>query len=345
MKTPPSSTRFALGVATAVALAFAALATTTFAAGDSAAPAPAQIANAVSESALTTIALTPEAEQRLGITVAAAEKRPLTRTRLFAGQVIAPLAASDSGVSPMTSAFGGADAMRLAEAQVAAEGAVAVALAQLEGARRTLARAQQMLRDDAGSQREVDDARTQLAVAEASLAAAQRQRGLLGSAEVPRAGARFWVRVPVHASDVNEIDAKREARVGGISGRADEAALRALPLAKPPPARSSSPAIDFFYEVRDAHGALRLGQQVGVTLTMRSGGESVVVPWSALVHDAEGGSWVYERVAPNTYARRRVQIEHVVGAEAALAGDALAGREIVSTGVAELFGTEFGSGK
>ena len=44
--------RLALAVAAGAALAFAALATTAFAAGDSAAPAPAQIANAVSEGAL-----------------------------------------------------------------------------------------------------------------------------------------------------------------------------------------------------------------------------------------------------------------------------------------------------
>jgi hypothetical protein len=69
------------------------------------------------------------------------------------------------------------------------------------------------------------------------------------------------------------------------------------------------------------------------------------VPASALLYDAEGGVWVYERVAPQTYARRRVQIAHVTGAEAALAGDALAGREIVTAGAAELFGAEFGAGK
>lgn len=329
-----------LSLAALFALALSAL-------GDDAAKpgAPAQIANAVAESALTTISLTPQAEARLGIAVSTAEKRAIARARLFAGQVIAPLGSAASGVSPIVSQLGGVDSVRLAESQVAADGGVGVAEAQLDGARRGLARAEQMLRDEAGSQREVDDARTQVAVAQAQLRAAQRQRTLLGSAELPSEGARLWVRVPVYASDASEVDAQGEARVGGISGRADERSLRALPLAKPPQARSSSPAIDFFYELRDASGALRIGQQVGVTLPLRSTSASVVVPWSALVHDAEGGSWVYERTGPSTYARRRVQIAHVVGSEAALVGEALAGREIVSTGVAELFGTEFGSGK
>jgi len=330
---------FATAAALASLLALAAF-------GDPAKPSepPSQVANAVAEGALTTLALTPEAERRLGVQVTKADKRPLARMRLFAGEVIAPLSRS-AGVSPLAGTGGAAGATQLAEAQVAAQGALAVARAQQDGARIALARAEQMLADGAGSQREVDDARTQAAVAAAQLAAAESQLALLGSGELPSAGARVWVRVPVHASEAAEIDAKREARVGGISGRANEPSLRALPVSRPPAARSSSPAIDFFYELRDADGALRLGQRVGVTLPLRSAEPAVVVPWSAVVYDADGGSWVYERVAPNTYARRRVQIAAVVGAEVALHGDALAGREIASVGVAELFGAEFGAGK
>jgi len=327
---------------TTIAVLAGALALPAYADGSNPSSVPSQVANAVSEGALTTLALTPESERRLGVQVATAEKRPLARTRLFAGEVIAPLRGAN-GVSPL--AGGATDAARLAEAQVAAQGAVAVARAQREGARRALARAEQMLRDGAGSQREVDDARTQVAVAAAQVAAAESQLGLLGSAQLPSSGARVWVRVAVHASEAAEVDSAREARVGGVSGRANDAALRALPVRRPPAARSSSPAIDFFYEVRDGGGALRLGQRVGVTLPLRSAEPAVVVPWSAVVYDADGGSWVYERVAPNTYARRRVQIGAVVGAEVALLGDALAGREIASVGVAELFGAEFGAGK
>ncbi len=325
-------------IAAVVALAL------TAGAEDPAKPA-AQISNAVTESALTTIALTPEAEQRLGIVVTKAEQRALARTRLFAGQVIAPLGNPGASVSPIVSQLGGADSVRLAEAQVDADGGVAVARAQLDGARRGLARAEQMLRDEAGSQREVDEARTQVAVAEAALHAARNRRALLGSAAQPTEGARLWVRVPVYAGDVGEIDAQGEGIVGGASGRVDVSALRALPVKKPPAARSSSPAVDLFYELRDARGALRIGQQVGVTLPLRSSAEHLVVPWSAVVHDPEGGSWVYERVAERTYTRRRVQVAYVAGADAALSAGMAPGSAIVSTGAAELFGTEFGAGK
>jgi hypothetical protein len=308
----------------------------------SAAP-PAIVANPVGESALTTIALTPQAEQRLGVAVAPAAKRALPRTRLLAGQVIAPLGAG-SEVAPVATPATEAEAVRVAEAQVAAEGAVAVARARLDGARRSLARAQRMLADDAGSEREVDDARTQVAVAEAALAGAQRQRALLGPAGASADGARLWVRVPVYASEAREIDTAREARVGDPSGSA-EPSLRAQPVRGAPRTRSVSPAVDVLYEVRDAARELRIGQQVGVRVPLRGARDGVVVPASALLYDAEGGTWVYERVAPQTYARRRVQIEAVVDADAALVGEALAGREVVVAGAAELFGTEFGAGK
>ncbi len=323
------------------AFAALALAAATNAGDSGGSAAPATVANAISEGALTTIALSPDAERRLAIAVATAEKRALSRVRLFAGEVVAPLGKT-SGVAPVGGA-GGTAGVQLAEAQVAAEGALDVARAQLDGARRNLARAQNMLRDDAGSQQEVDDARTQVALAEAALAAAQRQRALVGSAS--GAGARLWVRVPVHASESAEVDATREALVVGVSGREGEASLRALPVRDAPLARSTSPAIDVFYEVRDAARTLRVGQQVGVRVPLRGAADAVVVPTSALLYDAEGGSWVYERIAPNTYARRRVQVAGVVGAEAGLVGDALAGREVVTAGAAELFGTEFGAGK
>ena len=323
------------------ACAAAALALSALAESGSSTAAPSQVANAVSEGALTTLALTPEAEKRLAIAVARAEKRPFARTRLFAGYVLAPLAGGGA-VAPVTT---GASELQLAEAQVAAEGALAVARARLGGARRALVRSEQMLSVDAGSKREVDDARTEVAVAQAALAAAQQQRALLGSAEAADGGARVWVRVPVHASEASEIDAQREARVGGVSGRANEPALAAQPVRGAPSARTASPAIDFFYEVKGARGALRIGQQVGVMLPLRGAADALVVPWSALLYDAEGGSWVYERVAPNTYARRRVQIDAVAGSEAAISGAALEGKEIVSAGAAELFGAEFGVGK
>jgi hypothetical protein len=60
------------------------------------------------------------------------------------------------------------------------------------------------------------------------------------------------------------------------------------------------------------------------------------------VFDVHGGTWVYERIAPRQYARRRVVVSHTVGADAALASGPAVGTPVVTAGVQELFGAETG---
>ncbi|OHB78670.1 MAG: hypothetical protein A2V98_03380 [Planctomycetes bacterium RBG_16_64_12] len=92
-------------------------------------------------------------------------------------------------------------------------------------------------------------------------------------------------------------------------------------------------------------GRLRPGEKVAVTLTLLAEKESLVVPWSAVLFDMYGGSWVYEKVAPQTFLRRRVELDFVDGRDAVLARGPEPGAELVAVGAAELFGTEFGFGK
>ena len=58
-----------------------------------------------------------------------------------------------------------------------------------------------------------------------------------------------------------------------------------------------------------------------------------------------GGSWVYENVGFHSFARRRVFVDRIVGDLAALTSGPKPGAKVVSTGAAELFGTEFGGTK
>jgi hypothetical protein len=58
------------------------------------AEAPAKVAVTAQEDRLNTIQLTPEAEQRLGIALAAVESRPLQRLRSYGGEVALPTGAS-----------------------------------------------------------------------------------------------------------------------------------------------------------------------------------------------------------------------------------------------------------
>lgn len=73
--------------------------------------------------------------------------------------------------------------------------------------------------------------------------------------------------------------------------------------------------------------------------------QTLVVPYSSIVYDMYGGAWVYENTEPQKYVRRRVELLHVLDGLAVLSRGPTVGTKVVSAGVAELFGTEFGVGK
>ena len=78
------------------------------------------------------------------------------------------------------------------------------------------------------------------------------------------------------------------------------------------------------------------------TDTVKAGkGKDVVVPYSALLYDASGKTWVYTNPAPRVYQRQSVTVAKVEdGVVTACAGPAV-GTAIVTVGAAELFGAEF----
>lgn len=259
----------------------------------------------------------------------------------------------------------------LSATRIEAEGAVEGAKVQTAAAKIALDRAERLLQDKAGSQRAVDEARAQRDAAQAALKSAETRRDLLAGTisgtigalpvEAPFDGllrkviaapgvavtanaplfevadlSRLWIRVPVYVGDVGGIDAAKEIRIEG---------LPAKPAAAPPSADPLTATADLFYEVEDAGGTLRPGQKVAVPLPLKGDEESLTAPWSAVLHDIHGGAWVYERIGERKYARRRVQVKHVTGTTAVLAGAIKAGTPVVIEGAPELFGTEFGHAK
>jgi hypothetical protein len=72
---------------------------------------------------------------------------------------------------------------------------------------------------------------------------------------------------------------------------------------------------------------------------------SVVIPYAALLYDAQGKTWVYANTAPRVYERQAVTVAKVeAGAVTASAGPAV-GTAVVTVAAAELFGAEFVTGK
>jgi len=155
----------------------------------------------------------------------------------------------------------------------------------------------------------------------------------------------MWVKVPVYVGELVEVAADKPARVSSLAESRGENAVAATPIVAPPTATPQTSAADLYYALDNAKGQFRPGQRVSATLVLQGQDEQRVIPWSAVIQDINGGTWVYEKTAEHTFVRRRVQVRIVSGADAILSEGPPAGTHIVISGVAELFGTEFGFAK
>ena len=290
-----------------------------------------------------TIVLKPEAEERLRLKLVAVERRAVPASRLFAGEVVRPLSSEGALTAPL---LGGTldELLKLADAQAAADGRRLQAQTQVDAAKVALGRAEKVLSVNAGSARSVDEAKATLALAEAGLHTATAQRDLLGT-PVGRStlGTVSWVRVSIYSGEIGLLDPKVPAMVRGIA--VSGAGQPAKPVAGPLTANATTMTVDWFYELT-ADVAFRAGERIAVEIPLvESSAPKLVVPFNAVLYDIHGGQWVYEAIAPHTYARRRIQVATISGGLAVLASGPPPGATIVTDGAAELFGTEFMTGK
>jgi hypothetical protein len=311
----------------------------------------AKVAGSAGEAQLATITLTESAEKRLGITTVAIEKKPMKRDRLYGGEIVLPLppgsdAENAQSVFPLLSEMTASDKLRMAEAQIDADGAVAAANVQLEAAEQIVRRAQQLLADKAGSEKAVEEAESAHNLAQQALASAEARRTLLGPPVLPIAAPdTVWIKVPVHVGALETLDLAADATVIPLHGRAGSATRAAKPVTAPQSASAATATVDLFYEADNATAPYRLGQRVGLRLPLSDEAESLVLPWSAVLYDINGGTWVYARTAPLVYSRMRIEVRRIEGNLAVLARGPAPGTEVVTAGAAELFGTEFGGQK
>jgi cobalt-zinc-cadmium efflux system membrane fusion protein len=372
---------------------------------------PATVAKPVTEDDLNTIMLTPEAEQRLGVRTAAIERKAVRRVRVYGGEVMVPVGRTTLVTAPLGGTLKAPSTgvpqvgrqvkkgqpvllllplltpearTTLATARVDADGQVKHARTQLDAAKVALDRAKRLLREEAGSKRNVDESQAQYDLAFETLAAAEARRDFLAktvgeidkgtaapiSVESPQDGLlrniaalpeqnvpsgtalfevvnldRVWVRVPVYVGDVEDIAESDEATVGSLTTKPGAVSYSARPVVAPPSANPLAATVDLFYEVDNHPASLTPGQRVGVSILLRGESESLAAPWSAVVHDIHGGTWVYEQIAPRTYVRRRVAVRYVVTDQAVLASGPHLGSQIVAAGAQEIFGSETGSSK
>jgi hypothetical protein len=86
-----------------------------------------------------------------------------------------------------------------------------------------------------------------------------------------------------------------------------------------------------------AEGARRVGLQMA---PVRRRGTREVVPYAALLYDAEGRTFVYRRTRGLSFLRERVSVTRIDGAQVFLSRGPAAGTSVVTVGAAEVYGTE-----
>jgi len=69
------------------------------------------------------------------------------------------------------------------------------------------------------------------------------------------------------------------------------------------------------------------------------------VPYSAVIYDINGNTWVYLNPDPLVFVRQAISVERIDGDRALISENLPAGTKIVTVGVIELYGTETGVGK
>ncbi len=72
---------------------------------------------------------------------------------------------------------------------------------------------------------------------------------------------------------------------------------------------------------------------------------TTVVPYGSVTYEADGKTWVYTSPEPLVFVRAPVRLDAVNGDLAVLSAGPPVGTAVVSVGVPELFGAEFGVGK
>lgn len=243
-----------------------------------------------------------------------------------------------------------------------------------------LQRAQQLFADKAGSKRNVQEAQAAYDQASDSLKALRQRQQLVTRAlgnhgagktvltapadgvltvlnvqpgqVVPGGTVLFtvanqstvWVRTAIPVGDLVQILGHDNATIQNFSNQAAPRYI-AHPIIAPPSAVVNTMTVDTYHELNNLTAGFVPGQRVSVELQIRGQGSFDTIPWRSVIFDIHGNTWVYEKSAAHTYSRKRVLLDHVSGAVAAIQHGPAIGKDIVDNGAQELFALETGYSK
>ena len=155
-----------------------------------------------------------------------------------------------------------------------------------------------------------------------------------------KAKALVWVLVMVAVVGASFVTASRRSGAAGP----------AVPPDGPPVTVEPVDGSDVLRVVLSARAAERLGIETAVlgagsgtgrlAGTGAAGGGRTEVPYSAVLYDAGGDTWVYTNPAALTFLRQRVRVDRIDGNRVFLTDAPPAGTTIVTVGGAELLAAE-----
>jgi len=129
-------------------------------------------------------------------------------------------------------------------------------------------------------------------------------------------------------------------------------AAAALPLAGCGKGTAKTPPESPAAVERQASGIARItlkgkaAERLGIEFTeVKSAGQRLEAPYRTLLYDTTGREWVYVSPEPNVFTRAEVKVEQIDGDTMYLSKGPPAGTKLVATGIAQLYGIEFGVGK
>lgn len=104
--------------------------------------------------------------------------------------------------------------------------------------------------------------------------------------------------------------------------------------------------VDLYYKINSLEHGLVTGQNVRVAVAL-AGNEALrkVIPYSAILYDLDGSTFVYTSPESLVFVRQPVTVDYIDGDFVVLEDGPSAGTEIVTVGVAELYGIDTGVGK
>ena len=158
----------------------------------------------------------------------------------------------------------------------------------------------------------------------------------------------LWVHMRLNDSDLALFDRDQPvqvfALVGNAQSRADKGA--SAKLDKGPGGGAENGVNSLYFALNGQDDGFKAGQPVLVDLTLQGGSVMrKVVPYAAVLYDTKGDTWTYISAESLIFVRQKVKVDYIEGDQVYLTEGPAAGTTIVTSGAAELYGTETGVGK